>query len=381
LNIALLYLLFGVVAGLDNVTDVFISTFDARQEVWKSQVARVLQNIAGGGITIGLVFISPTVLMAGIGYAAQYGVKFAVAGYLGRVYPWGRVRKSLFKRYWSFALPNMLASMVGFVYMHVDRLLLKGLAGAEAVGYLYGSQKFAKLLLMVSGATLNLVMTEASELHSMGKEQELQRLANQSQKYLSLLTAPMIAGLVIFAEPLVVTVLGADYLPSVIVLQLLGVQVFGMTISRPLGMMLYGIDRPGLGSTFSVITLAVGVGLTFMLVPDTLLGAPMVGLGVVGVAVSLGVRGLLSWGLLAFTLRYLANIQIYLRPIWHLAGAFSVTGAAYYLLHAQSAVVQLVTAPIIVAPLYTGFLYLVNEAGQKEFNVLLRALNLKPLGS
>jgi O-antigen/teichoic acid export membrane protein len=321
---------------------------------------------------LALVYVRPTVTAAAVGYGVQFVTKFAVGWWLFRKYPSGEVRWNVFLRYWHFALPNALASIVGFIYLHVDRLLLKWLASAEAVGYLYGAQKYVQLLLMVSAATLSLVMTQASTYHSRGDLDALRRLTHRSQKYLSLVIAPLIAGTATFATPIVHVLLGGDYTASVPLLQVLCIQVFGMSISRPLGMVLYGIDRPGLGSTLSVLTLGVGVGLTFVLVPSKIGSLPGAGLGAMGVAVSLAARSLFSWIALSVVLRMLADVEFYLKPVAHVLCAVSIAAGVQYIVPNWAPLLQLVAGGSLLLVLYVAVLNIVGEIAEREWSLARR---------
>ncbi len=380
-NTVVVYGLFTTMAALENYTDVYISTFDAYQNVESTQILRVSSAVLGSAATIGFVLLSPTVTAAAFGYAVQFCLKFLIGKWMFRSYPSGGVRWSVFVQYRKFALPNAAASIAGFIYLHVDRLLLKWLASAEAVGYLYGAQKYIQLLLMVSAATLSLVMTESSELHSRGDYEALRDLARRSQKYLSLITAPMIAGTAVFAAPLVHLVLGADYTASVVLLQVLCLQAFGMTISRPLGMMIYGLDRPGLGSALTIFNLCFGVGLTFLLVPDQLGILPGAGLGAMGVAVSLATRGIVGWALLAIVLRRLAQIDVYIGPIFHISIAIGIAVVIRYFISNWGELLQLAVGGSTVVFVYVALLVIIGEVSEKEQrkmkNLIFDILHLK----
>ena len=151
----------------------------------------------------------------------------------------------------------------------------------EAVGFFTTGNKVVSLVMTIITAVTSTIIPRMSYLVGNGKEEEAAFLQKKTINLLNYMSLPMIAGLVILAKPIILVFSGEEFLPSVIVLQILSFLLIVIPWSSFLGLqILYPIRKEKYGNYAVIIGALVNLVLNFFLIPQY---------AYVGVAVSVAV--------------------------------------------------------------------------------------------
>lgn len=220
---------------------------------------------------IQLVFI-----LLGFGAAGMaYGLSFATAITIPISYHYIGEKPSIpewktIKNLWSFARFSTLASTLNRIYGRIDVLLLGALLTPAAVGHYEVALKLTIPAAFVSEIAGEGLMARVSNL--INKEESVSTDVSNTLSLSSVLAIPLFFGASVIAEPLVVTLYGAEYAEASVLL--IGLALFRVfqTQSNPLMQTIKGLDRPDVTVWIAAGTLALNVPLGIILTLQ--IGAP-----------------------------------------------------------------------------------------------------------
>jgi O-antigen/teichoic acid export membrane protein len=281
-NEAILYAMLGYFI-FQSLASIPIATFDARAETSKSQIPYMVQHPFK---LIGVLFV---VFAAGPAAAGEFNTDPDVAFNLAMTYyffvgiivmvgawallllykyPISRPDKEIAKSYTKFALPVFLASIMAVLIMNTDRVMIGFFWNSTMVGEYFGVQKITEMILVVSVALGLLLFPIISKL-SVNKDYEaMRKLIFSSERYTSMLVAPIMFFLFFFSRPVIHLLLSDDWLSADFTLSFLGIYAFIVSLNKPRVMLLLGLDRPDLTARVSIIMCVLNVTLNALFVPD-----------------------------------------------------------------------------------------------------------------
>lgn len=156
-----------------------------------------------------------------------------------------------------------VSSVANYSARHADNVLLGRFAGSYALG-IY--TKAYSLLLMPLREADAVISSVVVPVLCRVEKSRFARTVTAFHKYYALLTVPSIAGLFVFADAVILTVLGPDWEEAILVFRILCVVSFNQAISRFVGWVLIssgdtaGIIRYNVtGAVFAVAAFFVGV--------------------------------------------------------------------------------------------------------------------------
>jgi PST family polysaccharide transporter len=135
---------------------------------------------------------------------------------------------------------NVLAAVVH----HVDVVVIGRAFGAAALGLYQMADKLPDLAITLVSRSASKVLFPVFGRLQAGAD-ALREMYATSLRYLSLLTTPAAVALMLLAEPIVLTVLGAQWLPSVPILRALAAYAGIRALSASAGDVLKAVGRPG----------------------------------------------------------------------------------------------------------------------------------------
>jgi lipopolysaccharide exporter len=173
--------------------------------------------------------------------------------------PWRPSReipRDLLRPVFAYGRGIVSVNVLAVVVHHVDVVIVGRLFGTVALGFYQMADKLPDIAVTLPVRAVSKVLFPVfSRLHAGGEA--VQRMYAVSLRYLSLLTTPAAVGLVLLAEPIVVTVFGPQWLPSVPILRALGAYAGVRALSASAGDLLKAVGRPGLLATLGVIRAVV----------------------------------------------------------------------------------------------------------------------------
>jgi lipopolysaccharide exporter len=244
----------------------------------KIEVAAASVNTA---IAIGLAF-------SGFGvYSLIFGQLFATAAKVALLccVGWKRWHPSLYfakrdlKGYLSFGFYQMGERSINYLNSNLDYLLIGSMLGASALGY----YTLAYNLIIKPLSIINPVITNVAFPVFSLIQNETEKLQKGYLKVLQLLATvnfPLMVGLAVVAPLAVPVIFGEQWLPSVVLIQILTIVGLLRSIGNPVGALLLAKGRADLGFKWNL-------GLTATQIPGLYLGAKMG--GTVGVAIAFSI--------------------------------------------------------------------------------------------
>jgi len=244
-------------------------------------LAAVEVTATGVGVAVSIVaaFLGQGVLSLIWGQLANAATRSTLLAGIGwRAWPPAlRFQRSDLKGYLSFGLYQMGERSITYFNQRLDQILIGSLLGASALGY----YTLAFNLAILPVARINPVITRVAFPVFAKVQDDCDRLRRGYMKVLSVLSMtnfPLLVGLAVLAPVFVPVVFGGQWLPSVVLLQILCFVGLVRTQMNPIGSLLLARGRADLGFHWNAALLAsqvIGVWA----------GARMG--GVVGVAISL----------------------------------------------------------------------------------------------
>jgi lipopolysaccharide exporter len=180
------------------------------------------------------------------------------------------------KRYISFGLYQMGERTVNYFNSNLDYILIGSLLGAKSLGY----YTLAYNLVLKPSSIINPILTRVAFPIFAKVQKDAGRLKRGYLKVLQLLSLinfPIMAGLAVVAPVAVPLIFGKQWLPSIILIQILTIVGLLCSTGNPIGALLLAKGRADLGFKWNI-------ALTITQIPGLYLGARLGGM--VGVAIA-----------------------------------------------------------------------------------------------
>ena len=257
-------------------TIMFYSIFQAFEKMEYQSLGQILESILMfSGIMLAIKY-NFTI----IGFASLYLIaSIIVLGYSFVVLRWrffnpifvGSPRKiEIDWRFWKStikaALPFGLSGIFITIYYHMDTVMLSLMIpnANEIVGWYNAAYKIIFVLMSIPQIYVIVIFPIMSRFFKTS-EKSLKFIFNRSIRYIVLISIPIVAGITLLSDRIILLVFGSDYVPSIIVLQILVWSFFFAAIGGVFGYLLNSINRQ---ATLSKI---VGCGMVLNLILNALL--------------------------------------------------------------------------------------------------------------
>lgn len=260
------------------------------------QLALVLTFYGLDILTLELYFISMSVLWLGATAKAVSLYKFDIR-ISENIRLWDEVRK-----YAAYCLPVAPLLLVGFVCDFYDRWLLQSVAGSSEQAYFSISQQLSAAVLLVTSALIRVFWKEIAEALHLGNESFAKLLYIKTKKRLYFFGVLIAAGIIPWADVIVVTVFGKGYEAAYPVVVIMMLSSIHQTVGQVEGSFILASGKTRIGMWSSIVMPLIGIAVTYLLVsPDLIFGAGL-GLGAIGLAVKVLLIQVLSVNLLGYIL-------------------------------------------------------------------------------
>lgn len=166
------------------------------------------------------------------------------------------------------ALKIFTLNMIVSISLQLDTVMLGFMKSDAAVGYYTAASKLTRMSLAVLTSLGGVLLPRFSNYISTGRIEEFNELAGKSFSYLIAVALPMVAGLILLAEPIIGVFSGSGYLPSIPTLQAIAPIILFVGISGFLGMqILYPLGKENLVILVASCTTVVNVLCNLVLIP------------------------------------------------------------------------------------------------------------------
>ena len=278
-----------------NLAQISLFTFEGKREMVKRQIAGISENIikvplsilvALAGVSIaGVVSISPigkwpsfiqsfqeflakhAIGSLSIAYASGGIAVFLVGIWFLRKNPLKRPSRESFKSYYYFAMPLMFISFIGTISTNIDKVMIGYFWTATEVGYYYSVQQILQIFFIFSYALGIVLFPTLSEYHAKKDFEKIKQTTLLSERYLSMMTIPVIVVIILFVHPVISIMLSSAFLPAASVLIVLLLYTFVTNLILPYNSLITGMDKPRMIAKIVTCTSLLNIGLNLLFIP------------------------------------------------------------------------------------------------------------------
>ncbi len=359
-----------------NMNNAFKTVFAARLKMAKSNIPYTIGRflVMLGKVTVALVSFG-IVYLAGaeiLGSVLMLGMYLLLL----RNYPLKKPSRESVKNYAVFAFPMVFVGLVGSLAFNVDKVVLGYLTSSRYVGIYTVPQSIVTTLLLVSATITTILFVVFSELYEKGDLEKIREISRRAEKYISIVLLPVIAFCFVFAAPLLELVFGKGSDDSAPVFQVMLVALYIEATLNPYNVQIAATGHLREAMYLTVLALGLNILLDLLLVPEELLGIPLLDMGPVGAALGT----LITLALRSVFARFYANRITGTRPDarmgLHLFSAL-LTGGLLYLLHTGLFfhwALLLAYGPLALG-VYLGIMNRLGQFGREELHFYLDAVH------
>lgn len=374
MQLIVLFILFYV---FQDVAQIATMTFDAYLMTAKTQLSMLMDPLIRVPLVI---FVSINRMQAvELAFAYVLGVlAFMIAALfllLRQRIKWSRPK--LMRSYLKFAMPVATIVIMGALVGNLDKLLLGVFWSNTEVGYYAASQSIISLIAVLGTAASTLIFPTFSRMHSNGEMEAVSRTITEAERYLIMMALPAVTLIFLFPTEVSVVLLGGGFADSAGPMRYLALSMLFSLLCGVYVAQIDAFERPGLRAKLTFVSLLVNLLLLLVLVPATLMGIQMLGLGGTGAALA----QVAFYGTLLLSSRYvvyrLTGTGVRPRLLLHLLAAGGAAGAML-LLSTVLPITRwywlLVHAGVALAS-FGAILYAVGELKREDIDYFLSSIN------
>jgi O-antigen/teichoic acid export membrane protein len=375
--------------AIGHLFDFPLATFTARREIARKVTIGTLRSV------LDLPIVLIVLLAAGMrnvqGLALGHLINEIVAVSIGIVlyrraaraggYRMRMPRWKLVREYVMFALPMLGSLGLGCLAVNVDLVMVKEFMGNAASGNYYVVSRISAAVLGIAAALMTVVLPTASTLYARGKSADIARILRQAERFLSMIIAFLAMGMFVFAEEIML-IFGEDFAGlAPMIMRVFAVITFLFAVNRPFDSAAIISNRPWIHFHLTVVLTAANIALNLILIPKSLFGVRMLGLGAVGSALGTACLAVVGFLMARLVAKWLLGVRTCRGVLMHLFAAAVVGGACWAakpcLLQGGRWEVLLKTSALGVAAagVYLGLLRLLGEFSAKDVRKILAMMN------
>jgi len=261
------------------------------------------------------------------------------------------------------AMPFWITIFFITFYFKIDTIMLTFMKGFEATGWYSAALKIVEVITRVP-FLLNVALFPAlSRLNTLSYS-KTKLLYEKSFYYMVLLALPVVTGLTLLADRIILYFYSQEFVNSIIALQILSASLIFVFVNYLMGYLLNAINKEKLFTLSISITTIINVILNFILIPKY---------SYAGAAFATLICEVINFGILYyFTLDN--NFKIDLAKTFYkpFLANLVVLGLILYLKH-----LHLILIVILCAVGYFAALFLIKGVGKEEINVLRSLMQTK----
>jgi O-antigen/teichoic acid export membrane protein len=174
--------------------------------------------------------------------------------------------KAIFRTFISLALPFALAGILARVYTYADSLIMSKLLDTASLGWWSVPYKITFAFQFIPVALSASVFPAMSAMTLVNKE-KIGPLFEKAWRYLLIVALPLVGGLFVLAQPIIIKVFGQDYLPSVQVLRVLIFSLIFTFLAIITGALLNAVNKQRIQTTLLASALGANIVLNLILLP------------------------------------------------------------------------------------------------------------------
>jgi O-antigen/teichoic acid export membrane protein len=364
-----------------NLSSIFLATFGAKRETAKQQIPHIIGGFVRMPIIVTVAIASLGVLFLAGAYLIAQLVIFMIAFLIFRGYAISKPSKEYLKSYTAFALPAAIGEFAIVFSTGIDKVMIQHFFSFEEVGFYVAVFQMIYFFMIIPRAIGTLLLPTISEYHSKKDFGNIKRVVHASERHLSMLILPIIVLIFSFSKSIILIILGENFLPSANILILLSFMIFFAFTTRPYGVLIEGINRPGIAGKINLFSCSMNILLNVVFIPKELGGIKLLGLGAVGAALATLIAWMIRWMLFHISSYKLTGIKPYSGISLHFTAGI-LTGVILYIVKEAIVyhLIYIIPLGLLGIGCYFGILYLMKEFKKDDFYYLLDVVNPQKMG-
>ncbi|MCE7698454.1 MAG: flippase, partial [Methanobacterium paludis] len=265
--------LFGAISG------VFFSIFQAHEDMEYQALGNIINSIFSFAGILFVIFYALGI----IAFASIYLVTgFILLVYCLIIYAWKyslpkmKIDLSFWKPTIMLAIPLSVISIFSVIAFKVDTVMLSAMKGNVIVGWYSASYNLMVALLFLPGVFSSAVFPVFSSFFVSSKD-SLKFSYKKSFKYLTMISLPIAVGTMLLAKPIILLIYSIEYLPSILILQILIWTIPITFLNYVFGSMIPAMNRQNLLLKITFVSMVLNITLNLVLIPKfSYIGASVV---------------------------------------------------------------------------------------------------------
>jgi O-antigen/teichoic acid export membrane protein len=320
------------------------STFEAKIETARAQAGNLVETVVRVALTFVGVGVFAGVLLTHVAWLRENPGTVLAVTYLGGALAgavfsvalmWrlakgrGAFRWEIMRSYWAFSIPLFLVSAMTVLATYIDRAALGFFGAANDAADLAAPRQLVGVIEGLSVAAGALLFPIVSQLAAKGDRAAVNDAVDRAVRYLSLTLLPLVVFLIAFPERIILLTLSDAWQGTGLVLILLSLWMFLAILTRPLQLLLFGLNETKVAARIGVTGAVLNTILVIALVPDDikLLGLKLFGLKAVGAAIALLISGAVVYVMFLVAAWRVAGYRQRLHLWKHVAAGLVMIGA------------------------------------------------------
>ncbi len=327
------FLMYYILLGISQIAT---HTFDAQDAVAKAHIPGLLELVVRVSFVIFVATSSfksspegPALLAAS--YVAGIIASMILVALLMASVRISRPDRDTLIKYIRSLAPVFVVSMIIILDLYLDKVVVGHFWGAEEVGLYFGVQRMAVFVGVFSLSVATLILPSVTAYFTRKDVAASWEIVNQAERYVSLIVVPTSAFYLTFGSQILGVFLTAEFAAEVRTMDLLVIASTVVALVLPLRSAIAGVGKPATLFYIGVGGICVQLAAMLVLVPRSLFGVGMLGLGAFGAAASLLLASIYYFFVLRYMAWRIAKIVPNSRSFKHLLCAVLMIGVMYTL--------------------------------------------------
>lgn len=223
--------------------------------------------------------------------------------------------RNRFREFWNYIKPMILASLVGLVFTRLGSILV-GVHSQYELGLYAFATKYSVITLSISAAVTTIVFSKMSVLTEQRQTDEIGLFTLRATRIISILTIGAMTSFYLASDFIFSELVGNSFAGAKEITWYLAGPIYVTSLARVLGYVLWANESTLKISRIQLISRAVGISCLFLLIPDAGLG-----LGALGLPISMTIAGIIALGLNIYENKKLTNLGLSPGLILHFLAA------------------------------------------------------------
>lgn len=276
-----------------NLKEIPMQTFSGTKEMVKRQIIWVTENFIKIPLTIlvalagvSIIGITPIVKWPQFLQPLQQFLADHPTGSLAMTYVFGSIamclvgfwllRKyplkkpdwTLAKSYFTFGIPITIISLIVIISINIDKVMIGYFWPQTEVGYYFAVQQLSEVIVILSVALGVVLFPTLSEFHAKNNFSGLVNITHHAERYISMITIPIVILTIVFAEPIIYFMLNKAFLPAIPVLIIVSMYAFILGIMKPYSALIAGMNKPVIAAKIGCTMCIINIALNYLFIPN-----------------------------------------------------------------------------------------------------------------